>query len=131
MSCLLHQLLYIFQLTCLKLIVNYNPKKEKTLFKKSPLTSLSYDLYSVLDNQKASYDTFSGHYIQRWRKFKDFSRPGRTKTTVRWLSRRGRYLVPTCKPLTNLSRTSSFLNRKNTETLENWLQITVELKFIL
>ena len=98
LSCLLHQLLYIFQLTCLKLIVNYGPNKE------------SYDSYSVLDNQKASYDTFSGHYIQSWRKFKDFSRPGRTKTTVRWLSGWGRNLVRTCKPLTNLSRTSTFLN---------------------
>ena len=95
---MLHQLLDIFQLTCLKLIVNYSPKKE------------SYDLYSVLDNQRASYDTFSGHYIQSWRKFEDFSRPGRTKTTVRWLSGRGRNLVRTCKPLTNLSRTSTFLN---------------------
>ena len=46
LNCLLHQLTYIFQHTCLKLIVNYCIEQER----------------------------FSGYYIQSWRKFKDFSR---------------------------------------------------------
>ena len=53
------------------------------------------------------------------------------KTCVRF-SGTGRNLVRTCKPLTRLVHgTSSFLIRKNTATVENWLQITVELKFML
>ena len=46
---------------CFRLIVNYCIKK--TALCGSPLTSLSYDLYSVLDNQKAQKH-FSGNYIQ-------------------------------------------------------------------
>ena len=61
----------------------------------------------------------------------DMPRTGCTKTYVR-LSRTGRNLVHTCKPLTWLVRgTSSFLIRKNTGTVENWLQIKVEFKFML
>ena len=29
-------------------------------------------IYIVLENQKASKKLFRGHYIQSWRKFKDF-----------------------------------------------------------
>ena len=35
------------------------------------VTSPSYDLYSVFDNQKALKKHFKGHHIQNWRKFKD------------------------------------------------------------
>ena len=59
----------------------------------------------------------------------DMARTGCTKTYVR-LSRTGRNLVQTCKPLAWLvCGTSSFLIRKNTGTVENWLQIKVEFKF--
>ena len=52
---------------------------------------------------------------------------GCAKTYVR-SSGTGRNLLWTCKPLTWLLReTSTFLIRKNMETVENWLQITVEL----
>jgi len=61
----------------------------------------------------------------------DMAMTGCTKTYVR-LSGTGRNLVQTCKPFTQLVRgTSSFLIRKNTGTVENWLQIKVELKFML
>ena len=61
----------------------------------------------------------------------DMARTGCTKTYVR-LSRTGRNLVQTCKPLAWLvCGTSSFLIRKNTGTVENWLQIKVEFKFML
>ena len=47
-----------------------------------------------------------------------------------WLSGTGRNFVGICKPLTWLvCGTSTFLIRKNTETVEKWL--TVELKLIL
>ena len=52
LNCLLHQFLYIFQY----------------------ITSLGYDLYSLLGKQKALKKHFPGHYFQSWRKFKDFSR---------------------------------------------------------
>ena len=61
----------------------------------------------------------------------DMARTGCTKTYVR-LSRTGRNLVQTCKPLAWLvCGRSSFLIRKNTGTVENWLQIKVEFKFML
>ena len=57
--------------------------------------------------------------------------PGYAKTYVQ-LSGTGRNLVRTCKPLARLVRgTSMFLIRKNKETVENCLQIMVEVKFIL
>ena len=52
LSCLFHQFYLHIQFTCLKLIVDYRIN-EKNAFCKSPLSSPSYDLYSVLDNQKA------------------------------------------------------------------------------
>ena len=56
---------------------------------------------------------------------------GCTETYVR-LTWTGRKLVLLCKPLTWLVyRTSTFLIRKNKETVENCLQITLELKFVL
>ena len=72
---LLHQLLYIFEFTCLKLIVNScTQQQQKNALCISPLNSLSYDIYSVLDNQKPLEKHFPGHYIHSLRKFKDFSR---------------------------------------------------------
>ena len=66
-----------------------------------------------------------------WKTLCSCNSSGCAKTYVRW-SRMGRNLVQTCKPLTWLVYgTSTFLIRKNTGTIENWLQITVELKFIL
>ena len=48
-----------------------------------------------------------------------------------WLSGTGRNVVQTCKPLSWLVHgTSTFLTRKNTETVKNWLQIAVELVFL-
>ena len=57
-----------------------------------------------------------------------FARAGCAKTSAR-LSGTGRNLIRIilCEPLTRLVRgTSTFLIRKNTETSENWCQITVE-----
>ena len=50
-----------------------------------------------------------------------------------WLSETSKNLVLTCKPhFTWMFRgTSTFFDRKNAETVENWLQITVGLKFII
>ena len=60
-----------------------------------------------------------------------FSPTGCPKTYVR-LSGTVRNLVWTCKPLKWLIvGQAHFSLEKNTETVENWLQITVELKFIL
>ena len=55
---------------------------------------------------------------------------GCAKTYVR-LSGTGRNVVQTCKPLSWLVHgTSTFLTRKNTETVKNWLQIAVEFVFL-
>ena len=63
---------------CFRLIVNYCIKK--TALCGSPLTSLSYDLYSVLDNQKEPKTLFRQLHSKLKniyglaKEFKDFSR---------------------------------------------------------
>ena len=55
---------------------------------------------------------------------------GCAKTYVR-LSGTGTNVVQTCQPLSWLVHgTSTFLTRKITETVKNWLQIAVELVFL-
>ena len=84
---IIHQLLYTFQFTCLKLIVNYCIKQKSALCKLitfTNATSPSYDLYSVFDNQKASKNTLKATTFQieenlktlkrLAQQFKDFSR---------------------------------------------------------
>ena len=74
------QLLRIFQFTCFILIVNYCTKQKKNALCKSPSTSLSYDLYSVLDNQKEPKTLFRQLHSKLKniyglaKEFKDFSR---------------------------------------------------------
>ena len=84
LNCLLHQLHYIFQFTCLKLIVNCCIKHTAFFVNIKPLNSLSHDLYFVLAKQKPSKNTFqattfkfeeNSRTIQGLtQKFKDFSR---------------------------------------------------------
>ena len=78
MNCLLHQRLYIFQFTCLKLIINSYVKQKNALCK-SPLTSLCYDLY-CLGQPKNPENTSRPQHSKLKKiqglaqKFKDFSR---------------------------------------------------------
>ena len=71
LNCLLHQLLYIFQFTYLKLIVNYWIKHWALC-----VNNLFPELWFIFCPRQAKSikEHFPGHYIQSWRKFKDFLR---------------------------------------------------------
>lgn len=67
-NCLLHKLLCIFHYNCLK----------TALCKSAPLSSLSYDLYFVLNNQKALNNAFQATAFKvEENSIKDFSRENR------------------------------------------------------
>ena len=48
--------------------------KEALIIKACTYQVTFQKMYCTLDNKKASNKLFPGHYIQSWRKFKDFSR---------------------------------------------------------
>ena len=72
-NCLLHQPLYIFQFTCLKLLVNYCIK-HWVLWVNLITVKFSELWFIFCLGQPKSKEHFPSHYIQSWRKFKDFSR---------------------------------------------------------